>query len=591
MSDKNNEKDISKGLSKYSDLRKKQNNLVLNSMETINKLYIKNLNTISENDIKTERLETIVKNDVEEKSLVPINTNNKLQTKIESYNEIQTGRKEDKLSLKNKRINTKVNNGFDEKQENYTENIIKQKERKKKIARRVSKGIRGVKFINNTTNKMIKSGRNINTGINEGGLKSFENSSKVLTKPIKYVSRKALKKATNKMHKTGKKIVKKSTNILVKVSKVVGDVILNAIKGILAMLPSIAPVIIILLIIICFCSFFGIGMSKSVREQYEKYMIDTQTEYDNITTEFYNQGKIVDGTIEGKGFINWKAALSIMQMLNGDLVYDNAEQDLLETFKNAKLYEEITDVEYVYTNTNVDQMGNMTTEEVKDIKKVVYNASLEDYLNWCNNHFDNINRYKSKKGLKVDLKQNSFTEHEVEQIKLLYNSNSFFELFSDEFKNTYAYLNVNIGDEQIQAIYSEFLKNAGKRYVLDHSNLSYDKCMDFYDCSSWVIHCLAHTGIKVLPNTTAEGIYLNYCNPINVNDRKPGDLIFLKDTYTTGTMLNISHIGIYMGELNVNGEKTEWVIDTGGNPSGVKITKYNNGWWNGSHFYGFGRLK
>ena len=115
--------------------------------------------------------------------------------------------------------------------------------------------------------------------------------------------------------------------------------------------------------------------------------------------------------------------------------------------------------------------------------------------------------------------------------------------------------------------------------------------MDFYDCSSWVIHCLAHTGIKVLPNTTAEGIYLNYCNPINVNDRKPGDLIFLKDTYTTGTMLNISHIGIYMGELNVNGEKTEWVIDTGGNPSGVKITKYNNGWWNGSHFYGFGRLK
>ena len=23
----------------------------------------------------------------------------------------------------------------------------------------------------------------------------------------------------------------------------------------------------------------------------------------------------------------------------------------------------------------------------------------------------------------------------------------------------------------------------------------YDECMDYYDCSSWVIHCLAHTGI------------------------------------------------------------------------------------------------
>ncbi len=29
----------------------------------------------------------------------------------------------------------------------------------------------------------------------------------------------------------------------------------------------------------------------------------------------------------------------------------------------------------------------------------------------------------------------------------------------------------------------------------------------------------------------------------------------------------------------------------GGNPSGVRIRKYNNGWWNGPNFYGFARLK
>ena len=46
-----------------------------------------------------------------------------------------------------------------------------------------------------------------------------------------------------------------------------------------------------------------------------------------------------------------------------------------------------------------------------------------------------------------------------------------------------------------------------------------------------------------------------------------------------------------MGELTINGQKDEWIIDTGGNPSGVKITKYKNGWWNGNKFYGFGRLK
>ena len=149
----------------------------------------------------------------------------------------------------------------------------------------------------------------------------------------------------------------------------------------------------------------------------------------------------------------------------------------------------------------------------------------------------------------------------------------------------YNYTDVKIDDEQLNKIYNEFLKNAGKRYLMDHSNLKYDECMDYYDCSSWVIHCLAHTGIKKIPNSGAGGIYRNYCNPIEVNDRKGGDLIFLKDTYDTGEPGSISHIGIYMGELTINGETSEWVIDTGGNPSGVRIRKYKNGWWNGSNFF------
>ena len=148
-----------------------------------------------------------------------------------------------------------------------------------------------------------------------------------------------------------------------------------------------------------------------------------------------------------------------------------------------------------------------------------------------------------------------------------------------------------IEDENLQAIYNEFLKNIGTSYLMDHSNLKYDECMDYYDCSSWVIHCLAHTGIKTIPNTGAQGIYNDYCNPIDVNDRKGGDLIFLKDTYDTGEPGSISHIGIYMGTLTINGETAEWVIDTGSNPSGVRIRRYDNGWWNGPNFYGFARLK
>ena len=151
---------------------------------------------------------------------------------------------------------------------------------------------------------------------------------------------------------------------------------------------------------------------------------------------------------------------------------------------------------------------------------------------------------------------------------------------------------IEIDDPNLQLIYSELLKNIGKPYLMDHSNLSYNTCMDTYDCSSWVIHCFAHTGIKTIPNTGASGIYTDYCNPVEVNDRQPMDLIFLKDTYDTGTEGGISHVGIYMGTLTINGETAEWIIDTGGNPEGVKITKYQNGWWNSdTYFYGFGRLK
>ena len=80
-------------------------------------------------------------------------------------------------------------------------------------------------------------------------------------------------------------------------------------------------------------------MSEDTKKNYEQFMISIQDEYDKQTVEYYNQGKIVQGTIEGKGFINWKAPLSIIQMLNGDLVFDNAEKELLNSFKDAGLYE------------------------------------------------------------------------------------------------------------------------------------------------------------------------------------------------------------------------------------------------------------
>lgn len=601
----NMNKEVANSLNKYTGAISKGTNIVLDGANQVNKWYKENLNKISEGEVLKDRIETNVDVILEEKANVDNKTSEKIQTKIENYNEL-------KINIEpNKRVNkvkTQLNeNGVSEKSK-----ISKATEKHKleftkktnRIPKYISSTIKVLKSVNRVADKAIKAGKSINNGLDEGEVKSFENSSRrIMTKPIRKVGSKVTRKATKKISSTGRKVVKgigtkavqQTTNAVMKIIQLLAKLVINVAKMIISMLPQIAPVIIIILIIVCFCSYFGIGMSEETKAQYENYMISVQNEYDKITVAFYNKGKIVDGAIEGKGMIDWKASLSIIQMLNGELLFDEAEIELLNTFKNAGLFETITNVSYTYEKEIVetDEEGNEInkTETITEIKKVVNNPTLEDYLNWCNSNFNVINRYKEKKNLTFDLEQKAFTDSEVEQIKLLYGSNTFFELFSSDFKSNYAYAYLDIGDEQLQAIYDEFLKNAGKRYLMDHSNLSYNTCMNYYDCSSWVIHCLAHTGIKIIPNTNAEGIYKNHCYPININDRKAGDLIFLKDTYNTGVLGSISHIGIYMGELTINGETAEWVIDTGGNPSGVRIRKYNNGWWNGNNFYGFARLK
>lgn len=426
---KENGKDVANSLSEYSNTINKGTNIALDSVNQINKWYEKQVEKIIEGNTQDTRLETNVDNNIVEETEEKIN---KLQTKVEGYTEIQTNNK--KSNVTNQNISRLKTQKEDETLEDTIKNEEEVKElgnKKGKINSKISTAIKGMKFINNTANKFIKTGKTLNTATNEGGLKSFEkSSSRIMTKPAKKVAEKVtskLGKETKKVvKKQGKKLVKKTVNVVEKATKIVAKLVVESMKMILSMLPPIAPIIIIILIIAAIGNFFN---------------FKTSDEADNI-------------------------------------------------------------------------------------------------------NFDEISSYM-----------------------------------------------IQIDDPNLQAIYNELLKNMGKPYLMDHSNLSYDTCMDTYDCSSFVIHCLAHTGIKTIPNTGASGLYSDYCNPVEVNNRQAGDLIFLKDTYDTGTPGGISHVGIYMGTLTIKGETAEWVIDTGGNPEGVKISKYNNGWWNGSNFYGFGRLK
>lgn len=336
-------KDVANSLSGYSNTINKGTNLVLDSANQINKWYVEQVNKISEGENQNTRLETNVDNSIVEDTEEKIN---KIQTKVDDYTEIQTNNKNKMISNQNigrlKTINT------DETIEDAVEKENEVKElgsKKGKMNSKISTAIKGVKVINNTANKFVKTGKTLNTATNEGGLKSFEkSSSRIMTKPVKKVADRVTAKATNIVRKTGvkatKKVVKETANIVVKATKVAMKIVAEAVKLLMSMLPSIAPVVIIIVIIATIGNFFN--------------------------------------------------------------------------FK--------------------------TTHEADDI------------------NFDEISS-----------------------------------------------MIIVIEDEKLQAIYNEFLKNIGKPYLMDHSNLSHDTCMEYYDCSSWTIHCLAHAGIKTIPNTRSTG--------------------------------------------------------------------------------------
>ena len=208
---KENGKDVANSLSEYSNTINKGTNIALDSVNQINKWYEKQVEKIIEGNTQDTRLEINVDNNIVEETEEKIN---KLQTKVEDYTEIQTNNKKNNVTNQNvSRLKTKKE---DETLEDTIKNENEVKElgnKKGKINSKISTAIKGMKFINNTANKFIKTGKTLNTATNEGRLKSFEkSSSRIMTKPAKKVA----EKVTSKLGKETKKVVKKQGKKLVK---------------------------------------------------------------------------------------------------------------------------------------------------------------------------------------------------------------------------------------------------------------------------------------------------------------------------------------------------------------------------------------
>lgn len=118
-------------------------------------------------------------------------------------------------------------------------------------------------------------------------------------------------------------------------------------------------------------------------------------------------------------------------------------------------------------------------------------------------------------------------------------------------------------------VLNEIEKYEGFAYVFGGNNPDMS-----FDCSGLMQWGFKQIGLN-LPRTAEE--QYNFSEKIDVEEARPGDLVFFIDTYKAG----VSHVGLYLGDGKM--------YDTSGNPEGVGIKDFTTGYWQ-EHFYAFGRV-
>lgn len=399
----------------------------------------------------TEAIQTILKNDIDDESNIDIDST-QINNKKSNRSKIQTNlinRNEENENINCSKIQTKINKknknavNIDEDDSEKTSDNSKTKKNKKSLlvragvftkyqskdSRRITLGLKTVNSVNKKFNSFYQKGKRLQTLSSEGG--SIQTGFKDFSKSAKKVTSKPVKTATKPLRRKVKTAAAKGTlkltKLAVKAVMAVGKLLIKLIGLLIAYLPAVAVILIILIVVISVCSIFGTGAKKSEMDLLKDYMRTTQQEYDNITVPYYEKGNIVENSIQGRGHIDWKAPLSILQGLlvtEAKMEYGQSEQMLLESWKEAGLFEKIEDVKYKET---IEQDGKKKEVTVK--KKVITYSGLDEYIKWCKEHWQHeVRQYLAAKKVHIET---SFTEDQLEIINSLYNSESFNELLGD----------------------------------------------------------------------------------------------------------------------------------------------------------------
>lgn len=257
-------------------------------------------------------------------------------------------------------------------------------------------------------------------------------SKKIMSKPTKTMVKKVGKleaKLTAKLAKTSSKILNKIITFII---KMIAKLIAALGKVALSSFPMFA-ILLCAVVIIVFClSVFGGTMEDDQFTKYVEYMQEEQEEFQETTLEYYNDGYKVDGTYNGVSYINFQAALSILQAIQPDLNGSNSEFDFLDEMKDAGLFYTITETttsEYVLEEAEYDEEGNVIKEEVTTtVKYVVTVSSLSDYEDWVSNNYDIVKKFCDKEDIAYtsDMNEDIFANAET-----LYASDTFSLMLED----------------------------------------------------------------------------------------------------------------------------------------------------------------
>lgn len=261
-------------------------------------------------------------------------------------------------------------------------------------------------------------------------------SQKIMKKPVQAITKgigKAEAKITAKLAKMSAKGISKVLQILV---KVLAHIIKWLVTAIVSCLPFAIVFFVLIIIVVVVMSIFGGNMDDNQLQQYSDYMSKVQTEFQDKTKSYYDDGYKVDGTYNGVAYINWQAALSVIQILQPELDASNSEFDLLDKMKNDGVMYTITETtttEYEQKPAVKDKDGNIIQEAVMTTKKyVVTVGTLDDYKNWIKDNTSSVMSFYDKEKITYDSNTSSFLTTDLsESIDELYNSDDFTLLFEE----------------------------------------------------------------------------------------------------------------------------------------------------------------